>query len=526
MSLFKQFIGRYLKNIIPYVIFSSLGQILVLYIVTITGNCTNLLIGGNRGQLKETVIWLMIGVVASIVILPLFRLIQMKNFIDLGFSFDEWFYGNFINGEKSLIDRYNKGVLLDRIFMDPILYRADVIQVIGTGVIFIIVFIASFSVMAKINLIFAIFCVFLSLSPMTLNFYVANKLRNVDMNTRNINNEITSREKEIIDNFFFIKAQSLEDRALVSFKNLYRDFMKLLRKKLHLEEGLKSFNQWYGTLCNITIYIIGAVFIGKGYINIGEAVKFIGVSLILKDNTINLNASVKSFMSLRNSTNRLCELLKEEINGEKSINKIETLEIENLSFCYGNNLILKDINLHIKEGDKLLLKGANGSGKTTLCKLVLGLYKEYTGVIRINGERLANINLRDLRRVIYMCEQIPFIFNDTVYNNIKICCNEENHSKINETLKLLGIYNMKDKVAGEKGCLLSGGEVQRIAIARTMLTNADFIILDEPNNNLDNDTRKIIRDYFNNLHKTIIIISHDIQWEDNQWNSFQVLSEI
>lgn len=508
------FIKKYYRHIIPYVFLSCLEQIMIIYIINKISIVTNSIFLSNTTSLKNNVIMLIFCTIITIFTFPLFRLVEMKHFIYMGFNFDEWFYSRFIENDKTLIDKFEKGLLLNRAFMDPIMYRSDVIQVIGTSSIFIVVFTISFVMIARINLSLSLICTCLSITPMIFDYYVVNKLRNMDMKDRNMENEIASREKEVIDNLFFIKSQNLEGESIESFHKYYNNYFKFLRKKIPIDNTIKNSNELYGLLCNIVIYIIVSLYISYGRISVGDAINFLGISMILKDNTINLNAAIKSFISFKNSKTRLIELMDTEKNGDLVVNNIDSIKIDNVTFGYNSNFFLKNINININKGDKLVLKGKNGSGKTTLCKLILGIYKNYTGEIYINDISLRDINLKLLRGKIFMAEQFPFIFNETVYNNIKYCCNNCSESNIENVLSKLDLYKIKDKIAGVNGSLLSGGQKQKISIARAMLSSSEVIVLDEPTTALDNSSKDFIRDYFNKSYKTIIIISHENEFNN------------
>lgn len=509
------FLKRYYKNIIPYVLFSCLGQLLMIFIVNVTGSLSNNIVLGNFASIKSNLITLSITLILTIIALPLFRFFQMKNFIKLGFSFDEWFYSKFIDSDKSLIDKYEKGVLLNRIFMDPIMYRADIIQLIGSSSIFLIIFTTSFLIMLNINIILSLICVFLSITPVVLNYHITNKLRALDMQSRDAINKIASRESEVINNLFFIKAQNLETLTLESFNESHDNLIKVFKEKLPLDTFLKNFNVLYPLLCNILIYIFISLFISKGLINIGSAINFIGISLILKDTTINLNAFVKSLISFKNSSTRLNELICEEKSGSVKIDTINSITIDNLNFSYPSKSVLDNVNLNINNGDKALLKGKNGCGKSTLCKLLLAIYKNYYGKISINDVDLKQLDLPHLRENIFIAEQFPFILNESIEFNIKCCSNHCSQEDLNNTLNILDLYKIKDKIAGDNGCFLSGGEKQKVSIARAILSKSNMIILDEPNTALDLKTTNLVKNYFSALNKTVVVISHEDNWTNN-----------
>lgn len=214
------------------------------------------------------------------------------------------------------------------------------------------------------------------------------------------------------------------------------------------------------------------------------------------------------------------------ISGEKKAENFEKLEIKNLSFAYPNRkekvLALKNINLEINKGEKIAIVGYNGAGKTTLTKLIMRLYEGNEGEILYNGTPLKDFDLTSLRKKIAAVFQDYRIFAGTVAENV---VGGEYHggndsditaalekSVFSEKLSNLknGINTMLTREFSDEGTELSGGEKQKIAIARAFYKNADLIILDEPSSALDPDAEyklnKAITEYAKD--KTVIFISH------------------
>lgn len=207
-------------------------------------------------------------------------------------------------------------------------------------------------------------------------------------------------------------------------------------------------------------------------------------------------------------------------NEGKTLDKIRTISLENLAFSYpGGKEIFKNFDYNFYQGKIYCLKGDNGSGKSTLIRIILGLYiKEHEGAIRYNGICSKQINMMELRKKnIAVCEQEPYLLQDSLLYNLTF---GEKHKE-----KDLGLYLdmlVLDRVIGglrnglntriEQGTEnLSGGEKQRVALARTLLKDADLLFLDEPTSALDLEGKerflKFLPEYKKN--KIIIISTHD-----------------
>jgi len=191
---------------------------------------------------------------------------------------------------------------------------------------------------------------------------------------------------------------------------------------------------------------------------------------------------------------------------------------ENVSFAYdGENNVLHDINVKIDKGDFIALVGESGSGKTTFSDLILNFYTLNHGSIKIDDINIKDINVNSLRQRIGLVSQDDILFNDTIYNNIKLGDINANDQKIYEAAKKANAYEFINKMPdkfqtniGEKGVKISGGQKQRVAIARAIIKNPDILIFDEATSALDSKSEKKIQDAIDSLSKetTLIVIAH------------------
>ena len=190
---------------------------------------------------------------------------------------------------------------------------------------------------------------------------------------------------------------------------------------------------------------------------------------------------------------------------------------KDVRFGYGNHEIFKGLNMDIRPGDKVGIIGQSGIGKSTFLRLLLRFWDPDSGSIRINGQDIKDVTVRSLRDNIAMVEQSAFVYEDTVANNIAIGVPNASIEDIKQAAKRAGIANVierlpdgYDTMLGEYGISLSGGEVQRLGIARAMLKNPDIIVMDEPTSNLDVfNEKQIVRTLEQEFKdKIIIIVSH------------------
>lgn len=187
------------------------------------------------------------------------------------------------------------------------------------------------------------------------------------------------------------------------------------------------------------------------------------------------------------------------------------LKIENLNTSYGKNLVLKDINLEIKEGSIFGLIGPNGAGKSTLMKSILGLVEKDSGKITLYGKEVNERNQKETNKILGSLIEAPSFYDHlTAYDNLDLICDMKNinKDKIDKTLRDVGLIKSKDKKVRE----FSLGMKQRMGIAIALIGNPKFLILDEPINGLDPYGIEEMRDLFKRIVKnsntSILISSH------------------
>lgn len=207
-----------------------------------------------------------------------------------------------------------------------------------------------------------------------------------------------------------------------------------------------------------------------------------------------------------------------EIKGEE-VPKSFDIEFKNVNFSYegANEMALKDINFKIKEKSFTAIVGDSGSGKTTISKLLMRYATPQQGVIKMGGVDIKNIKYEELMRHISVVFQDVYLFDDTILNNIKMANENVSDEEVKNAAKLAFCHEFiiklpkgYDTLVGEIGGRLSGGEKQRISIARAILKNSSIVILDEPTSALDTKSEVAVQKALNSLlkNKTIIVIAH------------------
>ena len=209
--------------------------------------------------------------------------------------------------------------------------------------------------------------------------------------------------------------------------------------------------------------------------------------------------------------------IKEPVN-PKHISSFEhQIEFRHVSFAYGENYVLKDINLVIPKGKTIALVGQSGSGKSTLVDLIPRYYDVQEGEVLIDGINVKELGIYDLRQLIGNVNQEAILFNDSFRNNISFGVDNATQQQIEEAARIANAYDFImaseqgfDTNIGDRGGRLSGGQRQRVSIARAILKNPPILILDEATSALDTESERLVQDALERLMKTrtTVAIAH------------------
>ena len=335
--------------------------------------------------------------------------------------------------------------------------------------------------------------------------------------------DITSILQEKIGSIQIIKAFTNEERERKNFNRESERFFCLMLKQIKKVAILPPLTEFVGAGGGALLIYFGGKEVLAGRLSTGVFLLFL-VALFSIISPIKGIASANARIQAGNAVlPRIFKILQEknevdEKEDAKDLDGIrEKIEFSHLSFSYQKKKIFKDINLRIKAGETLGIVGGSGVGKTTLINLLLRFYDPTEGAILIDGEDIKNFKLRSLREKIGLVTQEPILFNDTIRNNIAYGKPEATGEEIKEAARVANIHHFIEglengygTVIGERGATLSGGEKQRIAIARAILKDPPILILDEATSNLDSASEKLVQEALNRIMKkrTSFVIAH------------------
>jgi len=215
--------------------------------------------------------------------------------------------------------------------------------------------------------------------------------------------------------------------------------------------------------------------------------------------------------------NKIEQEVKDKSNAPLVHIKDGNVDFENITFKYGQRTILENFSLHIPKNNKIALVGHSGSGKSTLIKLLYRLYDVDEGVIKVDNKDIRDVQQESLRAEMSIVPQECVLFDDTIYNNISFSKPDATREEVLDAMRFAQLDriikefpNKEETIVGERGVKLSGGEKQRVSIARAILANKKILVLDEATSSLDSQTEHDIQTALGKLMKgrTVIIIAH------------------
>jgi subfamily B ATP-binding cassette protein MsbA len=342
--------------------------------------------------------------------------------------------------------------------------------------------------------------------------------------------DITSLLNETIIGTRIVKAFNMENYEIEKFNRVNQDYYRISMKSIKRLLLLSPGTEFLGCVAGIFVFFWGGREVIAGKLSFGVFGLFMGSLLSLirpfkrlsQVNSINQQAMAASV--------RIHEVLETSptvTEKEKAINLSEFkdgVEFCDVWFNYGNQQILKGINLKVKKGTLLAIVGPSGTGKTTLVDLIARFYDPKMGKILIDGIDIQDVTLKSLRQRIGIVTQETILFNDTIKANIVYGKSDASQDEIERAATQAHAHHFikhlpqgYDTVIGDRGMKLSGGERQRIAIARALLKNPPILILDEATSQLDTEAERIVQEALDQLiqGRTVFVIAHRLSTVKN-----------
>ncbi len=321
-----------------------------------------------------------------------------------------------------------------------------------------------------------------------------------------------------------VKAFGMEEYENRRFSKENVRLLRLRLKRLKIRSISGPLMESIGGVAGAAVVFYGGYSVLAGDSTPGTFFSFVAALLLTYAPLRTIGTSYQNIQEGLAAAKRVFQVLdtEPEIRESKNAKQLSDVrgrvEFSGVFFAYDDNEpVLRNINLHVKPGEVVAIVGMTGSGKTTLVNLIPRFFDVTEGTVSIDGYDVKNITLSSLRNQISLVSQHPYLFNDTVRNNISYGDVNQSEEKIVEAAKAAFAHEFIERlpegynsVIGEQGVKLSGGQRQRIAIARSILKDAPVLILDEATSSLDSQLEKDVQQSLESLvkNRTTFIVSH------------------
>ena len=339
--------------------------------------------------------------------------------------------------------------------------------------------------------------------------------------------EIQNILHETVTGNRIVKAFNTELWEVLRFKNAAKRLFRANLRSVRIQSISSPLMDTIGSVAIAMFLLIGRNEIQHGHMTMGLFGAFIILLFKLYDPVRKFAYFYNSFQQAMGASASIFTFFdtEDDVRERSRAGSLtpfhESIKFENVGFSYsteeGEHQILHNVDLEVRAGEVLAVVGPSGAGKSTLVNLIPRFFDASSGRIRIDGHDLRDVTLSSLRRQVAQVTQETILFNDTVHNNIAYGKPDTKRSVVEHAAKnalahdfILNMPQGYDTVIGEKGFRLSGGEKQRIAIARAILKNAPILILDEATSALDAESESLVQAALANLiqNRTVVVIAH------------------
>lgn len=475
--------------------------------------------------------YIMIGLLLSLILKTIFQFIVTYQGHLMGVKMEadmrHDLFVHISHMDFAFFDKHRTGSLLSRVVSD--LFEISELSHHGPEMLLtsIITLVGSFVFMLMIQWELALVLFVLIPLIILLVSVMRRKLEKSSMKLKKTTANINSDIESSISGIRTAKAFNNEDLEIEKFNSaneLYKEARQNFFRIMGMFHG--GIMGLSGVL-TLVIIAVGGYFVALNKMTVVDLMTFI---IFVNAFLMPINQMVAFFEIFSNGKaglTRFVEIMRTNPSIADSDDLLDIYPLQgdivykNVSFSYedshSKNTVLKDINLEVKQGEKLAVVGPSGSGKTTLCQLLVRFYEINSGKISIGGHDIRDLTISSLREQVGIVQQDVFIFADSILENIRYGRPDATKQEVIQAAKNAEIHDFimtlpqgYDTVVGERGITLSGGQRQRLSIARIFLKNPPFMILDEATSALDTETEINIQNSLEKLSKgrTVMVIAH------------------
>lgn len=435
-------------------------------------------------------------------------------------NMDLKFHSDYASGSGGLMSRIMNDI---KVIQDGLRMVADIFR---EPILAVFLIINLFKLNAKLTV------AILFVAPVIIFFLrqVSKSLRKYVLHGQENLEKITATIKESLDGVRTIQSFNLEKTLNDKLKS-ETDFYFGIRKKVHARlEIMGPVTEFIATCVILSIFFYFGAEVARGQVTVGEVMAYIASMLTVNQPIKKFQESYVRIQETVVATKRIHEILDrpselaQQPQPQPFPKDWKQIEFKNVEFSYGHQIVLKNFSLVIRRGEKVALVGESGSGKSTIANLLERFYDPTSGEILVDNINIRELSVADLRQNIGLVSQDVFLLRDTVENNIWSGDFSKSKSLVEPMAQkayahdfILRLKQQYQSQVGERGGALSGGEKQRVGIARAFLKDAPILILDEATSALDSKSEVEVQKGLNSLMegRTVVVIAHRLSTIQN-----------
>ena len=418
------------------------------------------------------------------------------------------------------------GELISRVMNDVAAVRNANVDLIKNFFRQVLTLIALLIVLFKRDWQLALFaCVTVPFSAVLID-RVGKKIRVLTKRSQEKQADLSTFMVESFSGSRIVKSFNMEEQETKRFRKQLHKLYALSMKKVKASELVSPLIEWLGSLGVAAIIYVGGLRVISGRLTPGDFFSFMAALMMMYNPIRRLTKVNTAYQSAMAAAERIFEVLDMEPDIKDAPDAVEvkginsSIRFEHVWFAYPDDpehWILSDIDLEISKGEILAIVGESGAGKTTLVDLIPRFYDPVKGAVLLDGIDLRRIQLVSLRSLVGIVTQEVILFNDTISNNILYGRPDASFDDVVKAARVAYAHDFIESLPqgyqtmiGERGARLSGGEKQRIAIARAVLKDPPVLILDEATSALDAQSERIVQNAMDRLMegRTVFVIAH------------------
>lgn len=512
---------KFLPSVLLLSVISALDALTFVALALISKNVLDVATGSGTGSITGHGMLLFGVIFAQIVLTAAQSLLNSYTNARLTISMRNYLFSLVCRKKYSYISAYHSGDLLNRFTSDTDVIVNSVVSIIPNISSMAAKIIGGISALIVLDARIAFIILVLGISVPALGRMINRKYKALHKKSQQTEGRTRSFLQECFENIVVMKTFVSEAPFTKKLNQLMKENYHIKMKRTGVSVATHISLYSFFTVGYYTILIWGAGMISSGFITYGTLMAFLQLVSQLRAPLQNVSGIMPQYYSALASAERLMEIEKgQDDMAPVSADKLEKikksfsgLEVKDITFAYKNELILKNCRFEAEKGKITAITGESGSGKSTIFKIILGLYEPQNGDITVNGNIPLDTSLRGLFAYV---PQGNMVLSGTIRENITLCNESVSQEDLIKAAKAAEIYELIssmpegfDTVISERGGGLSEGQIQRISIARALLTDAPVLLLDEATSALDEATETKVLSNIKALNgKTVLFVTH------------------